>query len=173
MNKITKRLSARSRLFLFFVLPAAVGMQAVGPDPHATEPSLSDLGFMTGCWNGTFESDGVEGVIEERYTTPSQNVMLGTTRYLIGEHTVQFELTTILLGDTGIVMMPYPGGVASVDGFTLTTVSSGQAIFEAPDHDFPKRIVYSGSSSTLVARIDDGAQGDRATTWEMERVACD
>jgi len=85
-------------------------------DVAAQDLKLADLSFMTGCWNGPFESRGEQGVIQERYSRPSQNVMLGTTQYLIGARTVQFELTTILLGDSGIVMTPYPGGRAS-DGF--------------------------------------------------------
>ena len=171
-NRILRRRSHQHLLGLF-VLPAVVGIGDGRLLPPPQDLALADLGFMTGCWQGTFESRGQRGVIEERYTSPSQNVMLGTTRYLIGERTVQFELTTILLGDSGIVMTPYPRGRASDDGFTLTAVSAGEAIFEAPEHDFPKRIVYRGSSETLIARIDDGAGGDRSSTWEMKRVACD
>lgn len=173
MNNSTLRRRSRSRFRGLFLLPAVAGIGEGPLPPPPQDFALTDLSFMTRCWNGTFESRGEEGVIEERYTSPSQNVMLGTTRYLIGERTVQFELTTILLGDSGIVMTPYPRGRASDDGFTLTAVSAGEAIFEAPRHDFPKRIVYRGSSDTLIARIDDGVGGDRSSTWEMERVACD
>ena len=41
--------------------------------------SLHDLAFMSGCWTGP---DANGATIEEHYTTPSNNLILGTTRYL-------------------------------------------------------------------------------------------
>lgn len=137
-------------------------------------PPLTSLSFMAGCWEGTFRArTGETGVIEEHYTAPSDNVMLGTTRYLLNGVTTQFELTSIRLGEQGVVLLPYPGGRPSADGFTLTHASGSSATFEAPEHDFPKRITYRAESpDRIVARIDDGSEDGRATEWRMERRSC-
>lgn len=140
----------------------------------AAQTSLHDLSFMTGCWQGP--ADGAGMVIEERYTAPSDNVMLGTTRYLKDGGTVQFEFT-LLRDEDGIAMFPYPGGRQSDIAFRLTHVAAAadgtvRAMFEAPEHDFPKRIMYTGNTVYLEANID-GGEGTNSKRWRMTRTACE
>ncbi len=133
---------------------------------------LAELSFMTGCWQGSFQSRSGTGIIEEHYTTPSSNVMLGTTRYLMGERTVQFELTVIREDSSGVWLTPYPGGRRSEHDFRLTHVEDGQALFEAPEHDYPTRIWYTrDGESGLSARID-GGEGDAGRGWRLLRTDC-
>ncbi len=68
--------------------------------------------------------------------------MLGTTRFLRDGAAVQYEFIRIEKTGAGIFMTPYPGGQLSQDAFQLTSLQNGQAIFEAPQHDYPKRIIY-------------------------------
>ncbi len=156
------------------VLPAFALAVLIPTSARAQEPSVTDLGFMAGCWEGRFTAgDGSSGVIEEHYTSPSENVMLGTTRYLLAGSAVQFELTSITRTEQGVVLLPYPGGTASADGFVLTRVDDGAAWFEAPEHDFPKRIVYrTDGPDGLSARIDDGTDQGQAREWTLERRPC-
>ena len=49
-----------------------------GPVP-APAPPLSAIAFMTGCWTGP-SSNGA--TIEERYSEPSDNLMIGMSRYV-------------------------------------------------------------------------------------------
>lgn len=72
------------------VRPAILGLMTFGAvfarplgaqvSDTLSAPTLHDLAFMTGHWNGAFQGRNGEGVIEEQYTSPSDNVMLGTTR---------------------------------------------------------------------------------------------
>jgi hypothetical protein len=139
-------------------------------------PTIADLAFMSGCWEGRF-GDG--GTIEEHYTTPSENVMLGTTRYLLDGSAVQFELTTIRRDADGTVgLRPYPGGQPSPHTFELTRVDPSPtptATFEAPENDFPTRIVYRrdpDEPGTLVARIDNGEGSTESQEWRMTHTPC-
>lgn len=146
-------------------------LAGVGQTPG---PSVRDLGFMAGCWEGSFRArDGAEGVIEEHYTAPSDNLMLGTTRYLLEGRAVQFELTSIREVEGVVSLLPYPGGVASKDAFRLMAVEDGAARFEAPEHDFPRRIIYRlVGQDSLSARADDGTADGQAQEWHLHRVAC-
>lgn len=140
------------------------------PGERAAAQTLSDLAFMAGCWEG---QAGGGTVIEEHYTTPSSNLMLGTTRYLRDGATRQFEFTRITAGRDGVVLLPFPGGTASADPFRLTTVEADRAVFEAPEHDFPKRIIYRrDADGSLVARIDGGEGSDQASEWRMDAAPC-
>ena len=133
--------------------------------------SVSDLAFMSGCWRGSFQANGATGTVEERYTPPSENVILGTTRYLLDGRTVQFEFLLIRSDDDGVSMLPYPDGKPSHDAFLLVEVAEGHAVFEALEHDFPKRIIYRRDNGELVARIDGGA-GTDGREWRMSGVDC-
>lgn len=150
---------------LLWLAPDPAGAQAVDPPP-----ALSDLGYMAGCWRGTF---GGGGVIEEFYTEPSANLMLGTTRYLRDGRAVQFEFTRIVRDSTGIVMTPYPGGRPSPDDFRLTSLTAAAAVFESPEHDYPKRIIYrANADGTRTARIDGGPDDSEGQEWHMSPAAC-
>ena len=132
--------------------------------------SLDDLAFLSGCWEGPLSSGGA---IEEFYSAPSDNLIVGTTRYLRDGHTVMFEFSSIVHDSSGIVLWPYPRGHKSPDGFRLTSVDGHGAVFEAPEHDFPKRISYIIESLDVrIARIDDGIDGGQATEWRLTRVSC-
>ena len=157
-------------------IPALLAVAFSVPLTAQSPPTLHDLAFMAGCWEGGF---GGDGIIEERYTPPSDNVMLGTTRYLRDGRAVQFELTTLRVAEDGTVeLRPYPGGSASPHTFRLTRIdgsASPSAVFEAPDNDFPKRIVYRRapeSPETLIARIDNGAESQQAQEWRLTPAPC-
>jgi hypothetical protein len=131
-------------------------------------PQLGRLSFMSGCWIG---EAGEGTMIEEHYTTPSENLMLGTTRYLSGGRTISFELTTIRRDSTGVSLTPYPNGTAS-DAFRLTRLDDRTAVFENPEHDFPQRITYrQAAEDSLAARVEN--PGGRVMEWQMTRARCD
>lgn len=136
--------------------------------PHQiAPPALSGLAYMSGCWIG---EAGEGTIIEEHYTTPSENLMLGTTRYLSRGRTISFELTTIRRDSTGVSLTPYPNGTAS-DAFRLTSLEDRTAVFENPEHDFPQRITYrQAAEDSLAARVENPS--GRALEWQMVRVRC-
>ncbi len=158
-----------SALLVLTVLTAGAARDAA----RLAEPTLSDLAFMSGCWEGPLESGEDQGVIEEHYTAVSENVMLGTTRYLVQNRTVVFEFSLITHDSTGVTLTPYPNGKRSEHSFRLTTQSNGAAMFEAPEHDYPKRILYRRTErGTLVAQIDGGPDDPQERAWTMAPAPC-
>jgi hypothetical protein len=140
------------------------------PGAAAIGGPLAALAFMAGCWRGEL---GGGASLEEFYTAPSGGLMLGTSRHLRGGRAVQFGFTRIAVDSAGVVLLPFPGGVPSEHGFRLTSVEGATAVFEAPEHDFPKRILYSlAGDGSLVARIDGGRDDPRAQEWRMRPVRC-
>ncbi len=132
---------------------------------------MEGLAFMSGCWKGSF--GGGVGTIEEFYTTPAKNLMLGTTRYLRDGAAVQYEFTRIEKNETGIFLTPYPRGRPSADAFRLTSLQDNRATFEAPQHDYPKRIIYRANpDGTRTARIDGGPEDDKGQEWKMSSYPC-
>jgi hypothetical protein len=157
----------RSRL-----LGACLFAAAATPLAAQTSPSLDRLAFMSGCWQGPYTSRRGTGTIEERYTPPSANVILGTTRYTVAGRTTDYEFNLIQLDSTGIALIPFPNGERSPHPFRLR-LAGDTAFFEAPEHDYPKRVSYRrGADGSLVARIDSGAADTNPGEWRMSSVAC-
>ncbi len=138
---------------------------------QAVRGSVSELGFMAGCWRGLTRSGTT---IEEFYTAPSSNLILGTTRYVRDGRVVDFEFTRIDQTDSGAVITPHPKGARSVS-FAPKVVEPNRVVWENAAHDFPQRIAYVRvADDTLVARIEGRTpSGERAMEWRMGRASCD
>ena len=126
---------------------------------------LDAIAFMQGCWTGLAANGAV---IEERYTPPADNLIIGMTRYVKNGRVVDFEFTTLEYRDSTIILVPRPKGQRS-DEFPLKEIRDGYAVWENPAHDFPQRIIYRRSAPReLTARIEGKtARGDQGTDWVM------
>jgi hypothetical protein len=146
---------------------ATIGLRARSAVPPRP---LSSLGFMAGCWRG---AAGEGSFIEEYYTEPSENVMLGVSRYLRGARVTGFEFTSIVREDSAIIVTPRPEGQKPVP-FRVTRLGRDSVVWENPAHDFPRLIAYRRlPGDTLVARIEGpGREGTRSEEWRMTRVRC-
>lgn len=117
-----------------------------------TGQSLSDFAWLVGS-----RSVKETVLIEERWMEPASNLMLGVSRTVRGDKVVEFEYLRIETRADGLYYVAQPGGRPPTD-FKLTTWDGTEAIFENPQHDFPKRIIYrKGPDNIVVVRIDAGA----------------
>ena len=150
----------------------AVAAATLGLDPSARSPGvsppLSAISFLTGCWTGPSANGAT---IEEQNSAPSDNMVIGMTRYVRGGRVVDFEFTTIVRTDTSFLMIPHPKGIRSKDVFPLKEITTDRAVWENLQHDFPQRIIYRrGTDGSLVARIEGTTpRGDRHSEWTMHR----
>lgn len=148
----------------------ALTSPARAQEPQPQHP-LAALGFMAGCWRG---DAGVDKTIEEQWTAADSDVMLATTRYL-DDNTGQtrgWEFSRIVADSMGIALLPAPGGVQQ-GRFRLTRSTPGEARFEDPAHDDPKRIIYRRVDTRhLVVQLDNGENDHEARELRLERVAC-
>lgn len=155
------------------LLALIFGLVASSAQIPQSPPTLDDVRIMTGCWEGTFRDRSGRGIIEEHYTAPTENLMVGTTRYIRDGRTVQFEFTMIRGDSSGVRLTPYPGGRRSEHDFVLTRWALDLLVFEAPEHDFPKRIIYrKDASGGLRARIDGGPSDRDGREWFLRTADC-
>ena len=156
-----------SLILLLSLLAVGGGLAAGAAAPGALEP----LRFMAGCWQGP----GNKGqVVEEHYTAPSANLILGMTRYTKNGVATGYEFYTIAWEDSTVVLTPRLEGQQPVP-FRLASMDARSAIWENPAHDFPTRILYRRvAADTLVARIEGPGSGGAVVSeeWRMARVGC-
>jgi hypothetical protein len=155
------------------LVPALIALGAVAA-PASAQPArpLAALAFMSGCWRG---DAGTDKTIEEHWTAADSDVMLATTRYLDDNsgRTRGWELSRIVADSAGIALLPAPGGIQAGRFSLAAGTAAGEARFEDPTHDFPKRIIYRRlDARTLAVRVDGGAGDREAQEWRLARVPC-
>jgi len=152
------------------VLAASLTAAGLVAGTQAPPGQLSDFKFMAGCWRG---AAGEGSVIEEYYTAPTANVMLGVTRYLRGDRVIGFEFTSIVREDSAIIVTPRPEGQKPVP-FRVIRLAEGSAVWQNPNHDFPRLVSYRRlAGDSIIARIEGpGPGGTRSEEWRMGRMRC-
>ena len=145
-----------------WLLVAAFPLLAAGPE-------VASLSWMSGCW--AFERNGVK--VEEHWSKPAADTMLGYSRTLRPGRPAFFEQLRIEVKEGQITYIPIIGKQGPIP-FTLKSAADQQVVFENPTHDYPQRIAYSRVGDELRARTEllDEAK-PRPQNFFYKRIACD
>jgi hypothetical protein len=125
---------------------------------EGTQPAIADLAWMAGSWTG--ESRGIQ--MEEHWTAPKGNSMVGIHRDIGKGRTLLFEFLRIEQQGDQIVYLSMPNGRSPATPFPLKELSGTRVVFENPAHDFPQRIIYWKDGNDLRARIEGTRNGKTA-----------
>ncbi len=150
-----------------FVFPGLALLAAAGA-AHATPPTIADLGFMAGSW--TTQSGPAR--VDEQWSCPGPDSMLGIGRTIAKGKTAYFEFLRIETRPDGLVYVAQPKGGPPTD-FKLVKLEGGAAVFENLAHDFPKRIIYTKTADGgLTARVEgDATSKEKAEEFRYRPVA--
>jgi hypothetical protein len=122
---------------------------------QTSKPSLADLSWLSGSWSG--ESGGIQ--MEEYWTAPKGNSMVGMHRDVGKGRTMLFEFLRIEQKGDQIIYLSMPNGRSPATSFPLKELSGTRVVFENPSHDFPQRIIYWKDGNDLRARIEGTQNG--------------
>jgi len=146
------------------LLTLAVLGSMLGRSDQTARPSLTDLSWMAGSWTGT--SRGIE--MEEHWTAPKGNSMIGIHRDVGKGRTLLFEFLRIEQQGDQIVYLSMPQGRSPATPFPVKELAGTRVVFENPTHDFPQRIISWKDGNDLRARIEgtmNGKAGSQEWTW--------
>ena len=119
--------------------------------------TLYDLAWLSGDWQLT---SGTK-CVEEHWTAPSSNMLVGTSRTVEGGRTVAFEFIRIEARADGVFYVAQPNGRPPVD-FKLASGLGPELVFVNPGHaDHLKRIVYRRQGDAGVEARIEGENGGR------------
>ena len=130
--------------------------------------TLSDLRWLAGEWQLTTGTQ----CVEEHWTAPSANMLVGTSRTVEDGRTVAFEFVRIEARADGVYYVAQPGGRPPVD-FKLASELGPELVFVNPGHaDHLKRIVYRRDGGDgLFARVEGENAGRAfATDYAYRRL---
>src|ERR1041384_3714888 len=132
-----------------------------------TTSTLADISWISGDWQ---TAPGGRAQIEEHWTQSAGASMMGMSRTVVGDKTIEFEYLRIEQRADGIYYVAHPKGRCPGTDFKLTRASATEVVFENPQHDFPKRITYrKGTDDSLTATVD-GGEGTKAITYAYRRM---
>jgi hypothetical protein len=134
---------------------------------HAQTPTLTDIAWIAGHWQS---EPGGKRQIEEHWTAVAGASMLGMSRTVAGEKTVEFEYLRIEQRADGIYYVAHPKARCPGTDFKLTRASATEAVFENPQHDFPKRIIYRKTGDDALTASTDGGEGTRAIVFSFRKI---
>ncbi|GJM22091.1 MAG: hypothetical protein DHS20C15_20060 [Planctomycetota bacterium] len=127
-------------------------------------PSVSQLHWLQGHWIG---SDG-ESRWESVYSGSTGGQIVSATKELRGERVVMIDFEHFYERDGELRLTPFPFGNRSVE-FTLTELDrdGSRAVFENPEHDFPRRFEYQRSGAEELRIRLTGEQGGQALDIQL------
>ena len=131
-------------------------------DGVTNSSDIADLTWMAGDWqtdpNGRVTSD-------EHWARPAGGIMIGMSRTVAGNKLASFEFLRIEKRGEEIFYVASVRGRCPATDFKLTRVNGQEAIFENPEHDFPKRIIYRKKSAQELTASVDGGEGTKSETF--------
>jgi hypothetical protein len=133
--------------------------------PSQAARTINDLGWMAGDWQ---TPSGGRAQIEEHWTQPAAGTMIGMGRTVAGGRTVEFEYLRLEERGGEIFYVAHPKARCPGTDFKLTTIGQQSAVFENPQHDFPKRVTYrKNADGSLTASIDAG-EGTKGQSFSYQ-----
>lgn len=146
------RVSWRALAALLFLCLGA-GTQVAAQEPSGT---LHHLAWLAGSWT---LDDGKQRV-EETWSAPADDMMIGMSRSVRAGRTTSFEFLRIMARADGVFYVAQPRGKPPVE-FRLLRIDDRQAIFVNPGHaDHLQRIIYRhDADDALSARIEGNDAG--------------
>ncbi len=159
MPRYTSWLSLLPLVLCGASLLACRSTPAPAPAPEvaarACGTSIDDLTWMAGDWQQRTPT----GRIDEHWTRPAGDSMLGMSRLITEGKTVFFEYLRVEARPDGLYFIAHPRARQGVE-FKLVRCGDGEALFENPQNDHPKLIRYwRAPGGGLAARIEGDADG--------------
>ncbi len=130
-------------------------------------PTLADISWISGDWQ---TAPGGRAQIEEHWTNAAGATMMGMSRTVAGEKMVEFEYLRIEQRADGIYYVAHPKARCPGTDFKLTRSSATEAVFENPQHDFPKRIIYRKTADDALTASIDGGEGTKSMSYAFKRI---
>ena len=129
------------------------GVRAAGAQAGV---SVDRLTWLSGCWT----QPRTNGLVEEHWMKPRGGSLLGMSRTVSGDQTVEYEFLRIAIVDGALTYVARPSGQAEA-AFPVKSIEDGVVVFENLSHDFPQRIIYRrNADATVTARIEGTVKGE-------------
>ena len=153
------------------LLPLAVVLLSLAAHAQApaAKPTLQDFAWLAGHWR----IEQGDRVIDEHWMAPAGELMMGMGRNVQAGKVREYEFTLLRQEPNGDILYVASPSKQQETAFKLTSLRDGEAVFENPEHDFPKKVIYARQpDGSLLAAIEGpGRDGKtRRVEYPFKRV---
>ena len=139
--------------------------------PGYAQAKLADLSVMAGCWE--LRDDSKNLLISEQWMSPAGTSILGMGRTVKDGKTTDWEFMRIEERPGGLFFVARPKANSEETAFKLISSLAARFVFENKLHDFPQRVIYTVTESTLTGRVEGKSDGkSKGFDFPMKRVKC-
>jgi hypothetical protein len=132
--------------FLFSLL-----ILVAGPAAAQKIENYRKLEFMAGCWEAT---TGKDQTVEEVWSTPTETLMVGYTRYFTKGKATTWDFNFIQRTDSTVILVETPHG-DTPDTFRIRSVADEVGAWERQGTEFPGLVMYrKASNGDLIVRLE-------------------
>jgi hypothetical protein len=128
---------------------------------------IAKLDWLAGHW--CLEQQGK--FIEEYWAPPRGGRIVAMGRTTVNGVAKSFEYLRIELSNGVVTFIAQPEGTPPMP-FAMTSSGPGWAVFENPQHDFPKRVEYRRTDKGLWAQISGPGEDGRQQAIDFDYSAC-
>jgi hypothetical protein len=145
---------------------AAAAVLSLAVHPHDAPPSAS---WLAGCW----ALQQGDRLVEESWLPERGGVMLGMSRASVSGELREFEFVMLKVVGSTLEYRVQAGKQPEVV-FRAKSPSAKEAVFENPEHDFPRRVGYRMVTPDSIEAWIDGGDGDKGkrVDYPYHRVDC-
>jgi hypothetical protein len=125
---------------------------------ESNENKLKSMEWLLGSW----ENNAEYGNMQENWKKVNDSVCQGESYFIKGKDTLHSETITLQQKEDQVLYVPTVRGQNNDQPvvFLLTKQTPKQLVFENPNHDYPKKIIYNLiTKDSLVATISGTQQG--------------
>jgi hypothetical protein len=133
-------------------------------------PTLQDFAWLAGHWR----IEQGERLVDEQWMAPAGGLMIGMARNVQAGKVREYEFTLLRQEPNGDIVYVASPSKQTQTIFKLTSLRGGEAVFENPEHDFPKKVIYTrkADGSLLAAIEGPGRDGKiRRVEYPFKRVS--
>jgi hypothetical protein len=133
-------------------------------------PTLQDFAWLAGHWR----IEQGERLVDEQWMAPAGGLMIGMARNVQAGKVREYEFTLLRQEPNGDIVYVASPSKQTQTTFKLTSLRGGEAVFENPEHDFPKKVIYTrkADGSLLAAIEGPGRDGKiRRVEYPFKRVS--
>lgn len=126
----------------------------------AQATTAEGLAWMAGEWVQKSEKE----TVSETWQGPAGGMLVATNLTRRASGRTSFEFLRIAETPTGLSYFAMPGGKPATE-FKMKETGAQRIVFENPEHEFPRRILYWRDGEALMARTE-GTRGGKDVSEE-------
>ncbi len=115
---------------------------------------------------GSWENKSDFGDMQENWSKINDSVYRGSSYFIKGKDTLHHEQITLEQKEEKVHYVPTVKGQNNDQPvvFLLTSQTAKQLIFENPNHDYPKKIIYNMITADSLVAVISGIQEGKASS---------